>query len=194
MINYIKGILVHKEEQSIIVECNRMGYQIWVPTSIIGDLPSVDNEVKIYTELYVREDIIRLYGFLRSEDLSIFQKLITVSGIGPKAGLGILSYLTPDELRVAVITGNVDKISQAKGIGKKTASKLIIELKDKLGSIELPVQTEEIENADLIGEVQMALNSLGYSAYEINAVLKKIGSIDSIEQAIKKALLYLGNE
>ena len=127
MISYIRGELA-----AAIVEAGGIGYGIYMSQQTLSMLPAVGEEVKIHTYLNVREDAMQLYGFLTGEDLQVFRLLIGVSGIGPKAGLNILSCLSPDELRFAVLAGDVKTISSAPGIGKKTAEKLILELKDKM--------------------------------------------------------------
>ncbi|MBN2222834.1 MAG: Holliday junction branch migration protein RuvA [Vallitaleaceae bacterium] len=198
MISYIKGILVSKKEEVIVVECGHIGYEIYVPLSVIKILPPINNEVVIYTELYVREDLIKLYGFTSREDLEIFKKLITVSGIGPKGALGILSTLTPEALRFAILTDNVDAISEAKGIGKKTASKLIIELKDKLPPLELSEFSEtDEEQSNLKGPLEeaiLALLTLGYTQNEAKNATKQVKNKDSVSTIIKEALQYLARE
>ena len=132
MISYIRGELAAVQEQKAIVEAGGIGYGIYMSQQTLSMLPAVGEEVKIHTYLNVREDAMQLYGFLTGEDLQVFRLLIGVSGIGPKAGLNILSCLSPDELRFAVLAGDVKTISSAPGIGKKTAEKLILELKDKM--------------------------------------------------------------
>ena len=132
MISYIRGELADVEENKVIVDAGGIGYGIFMSGHAIGLLPRVGSEVKIYTYLNVKEDCMQLFGFLTRDELSVFRLLITVNGIGPKGGLSILSKLTPDELRFAVMAGDVKLISSAPGIGRKTAEKLILELKDKL--------------------------------------------------------------
>lgn len=197
MISFIRGILVSKGEDSIVVECNHMGYEIYVPLTVLSALPSVSNEVKIYTELYVREDVLRLYGFLAHDDIDLFRKLIGVSGIGPKGALGILSTLSPDALRLAVMTDDATAISQAKGIGKKTASKLIIELKDKLKPIalsDLEGVNDAIVSSSFIDEAILGLTGLGYSQSEAAMAIKHVKDQSSTESIIKGALIYLAKE
>ncbi len=193
MISYIRGILVGKREDSVVVECGQIGYEIGVPLSVIHQLPSVGSEIKMYTELYVREDILRLYGFMSEDDIHIFQKLIRVSGIGPKGALGILSTLTPDDLRMAVLTSDVKRISQAKGIGKKTAEKLIIELKDKLEPIDLEQGVQEMNN-NFIEEALLGLTGLGYSEAEALRSIKKVKQYTSTSEIIQQALTVLAKE
>ena len=132
MISFIKGELDSIYEDGIVIENGGIGYDIKVPLSVMNELPSIGEEVKIYTFLYVREDILCLYGFLSRDDLQVFKLLITVNGIGPKGALGILSTISPDDLRFAVLADDAKAIAKAPGIGAKTASKLILELKDKL--------------------------------------------------------------
>lgn len=198
MISFIRGILVSKKEESIVVECNHIGYEIFVPLSVFSELPSTSNEVKIYTELYVREDILKLYGFLSEEDIDVFKKLISVSGIGPKGALGILSTLTPDALRIAVLTDDIQAISNAKGIGKKTASKLIIELKDKLKPIDLDslssITREQMTSNNYVDEAILGLTGLGYSQSEAVMAIKHVHDHSSTESIIKEALMNLAKE
>ena len=131
MIAFIKGILNTVSEDRIVVENNGVGFEILVPGSVVGALPQVGNEVKIYTYTYVREDALQLYGFLTRDELDMFKLLITVSGIGPKGALGILTVMDADTLRFAILSDDSKSIAKAPGIGAKTASKLILELKDK---------------------------------------------------------------
>lgn len=197
MISFIRGVLVSRREDSIIVECNHIGYEIFVPLSVLSELPSTGSEVKIHTELYVREDILKLFGFISEDDIDVFRKLISVSGIGPKGALGILSFMTPDALRLAVLTENVAAISQAKGIGKKTAGKLIIELKDKLKPIDLESLSEDSAigaSSSLIEEAMLALTSLGYSQTEALNAVKHVKDHSSVSVIIKSALTNLAKE
>lgn len=132
MIEYITGELIATNQDSAIIEQNGMGYSILMPLSAIDNLPRIGSFVKIYTYLHVREDILALYGFSSQDDLAMFKLLITVSGIGPKGALAILSAMTSDDLRFAVLAEDVKVITKAPGVGAKTAKKLIFELKDKL--------------------------------------------------------------
>ena len=132
MIAYIKGEVAWIEEERIVLESGNIGYNIMMPASSFDTQDLVGKEVKIYTHLNVREDAMQLYGFLNLDELKTFRLLLGVNGIGPKAAIGILSGLTTDELRFAVLSDDVKTISKAPGIGKKTAQKLILELKDKI--------------------------------------------------------------
>ena len=132
MIGYVKGILEEADDQCIIVDNHGIGYRIFVPGSFFSGAIPIGQEVKIYTYLNVKEDAMQLYGFATRDDLRVFKLLLGVNGIGPKAGLGILSALSADDLRFAVLADDAAAIAKAPGIGKKTAQKLILELKDKL--------------------------------------------------------------
>lgn len=203
MISFIKGELTAITENGIVLENNNVGYEINVPLSVMSELPNTGNEVKIYTYLYVREDALKLYGFLTRDDLMIFKLLITVNGIGPKGALGILSTITPDDLRFAVLADDVKTISKAPGIGAKTASKLILELKDKLkleDAFETRLENKEQINintasSDVRNEAIMALTALGYtSADAMKAVRKVIITEDmEVEDVLKSSLKYIAS-
>ena len=198
MYAYIKGILAEITEDAIIVENQGIGYEIAVPGQVFDYLPSVGEEVKIYTYHYVREDAILLYGFLTKEDVRIFKMLIGVSGIGPKGALSILSVLSTDDLRFAILGDDAKAIAKAPGVGAKTAQRVIIELKDKL-SLEdafeqkLANQAQKAELNPAVGvknEAILALTSLGYSQSEALKVLQgiEISPDDEVEDVLKMAL------
>ena len=131
MIAFVKGILDMVEEDRIVIENQGMGMEILVPGSILPELPQVGNEVKIYTYMHVREDVMQLFGFRTRDEKEMFKLLITVNGVGPKGALGILSVMDVDTLRFAILSDDAKSISKAPGIGNKTASKVILELRDK---------------------------------------------------------------
>ena len=196
MYAYIKGILAEITEDAIIVENQGIGYEIAVPGQVFDYLPSVGEEVKIYTYHYVREDAILLYGFLTKEDVRIFKMLIGVSGIGPKGALSILSVLSTDDLRFAILGDDAKAIAKAPGVGAKTAQRVIIELKDKL-SLEdafeqkLANQAQKAELNPAVGvknEAILALTSLGYSQSEALKVLQGIEI--SPDDQVEDCLLY----
>lgn len=195
MISYIIGNVVEILEDRVIIDHNHMGYNIFVPASLLSNLPGVGHEVKIYTYMYVREDAIHLYGFLTRDDLHIFKLLIQVNGIGPKGALGILSTISPDDLRIAVITDDVKAIQKSPGIGMKTAQKLILELKDKL-KLEDTLSVKQSESNlggfenDYKGEVVQALIALGYSDSQAYKAVRIVSgdSIQSSEELLKAAL------
>lgn len=184
MISFIKGELDSIYEDGIVIENGGIGYDIKVPLSVMNELPSIGEEVKIYTYLYVREDILCLYGFLSRDDLQVFKLLITVNGIGPKGALGILSTISPDDLRFAVLADDAKAIAKAPGIGAKTASKLILELKDKLkleDAFEQKLSKTATDSSTGASDVNakneaiQALVALGYSNTE---ALKAVRSIE----------------
>ena len=198
MYAYIKGILAEITEDAIIVENQGIGYEIAVPGQVFDYLPSVGEEVKIYTYHYVREDAILLYGFLTKEDVRIFKMLIGVSGIGPKGALSILSVLSTDDLRFAILGDDAKAIAKAPGVGAKTAQRVIIELKDKLSledafeqKLANQAQKAELNPAVVVkNEAILALTSLGYSQSEALKVLQgiEISPDDQVEDVLKMAL------
>lgn len=199
MYSYIKGQLTEiLGEDWIVVENNEIGYNIRVSSQVLEYLPSIGEDVKIYTYLYVREDAYVLYGFLTRDDLNVFKLLLGVNGIGPKAALAILSVLSTDDLRFAVLSDDAKTIAKAPGVGGKTAQRVIIELKDKMSLADAFEQKlEHNQNISIKNtttgkknEAVEALVSLGYSATEALKVLGKIEiSEDSTVEAILKEAL-----
>lgn len=199
MYSYIKGELSEiVAENHIVVENGGIGYNIYIPGQVLSLLPGVGEEVKIYTYLCVREDAFILYGFLTRDDLNVFKLLIGVSVIGPKGALAILSVMSTDDLRFAVLSDDAKAIAKAPGVGNKTAQRLIIELKDKL-SLEdafeqkLSHTQEAVSGNGLKGirnEAVEALVSLGYSSTEALKVLRDIEITEdsSVEDILKLAL------
>ena len=201
VISFIKGTVVDIEEDKIVLECNGIGYNIFVSGSLISKVNSLKNDILIYTYLSVREDAMNLFGFISKEELNIFKKLISVSGIGPKGALGILSTLTVSELKIAIISDDSKAIAKSPGIGAKTASKVILELKDKI-DLENAFQTSSETNIyinDVITELQKdaldALVSLGYSSSQsLNAIKKALNTNSQIANAselIKISLKFI---
>lgn len=197
MITYIIGEFTEIEDTTIIVEAYGVGYEIMVPGSVVSLLPPVGSRIKIYTYQNVKEDALDLYGFLTKDDLNIFKLLITVNGIGPKGALSILSSISPDDLRIAVVSDDVKRIQSAPGIGAKTAQKLIIELKDKLKLEDVLYKNDtEVANntsGSVRDEAVEALCSLGYSPSEALRAVKNIDINDgmSSEEILKLALKKL---
>ncbi len=196
MIAYIKGELTETNENGIVVESGNIGYAIAVPVTVLEQMPPLGSPVKIYTYLYVREGILDLYGFLSKDDLNIFRLLLGVSGIGPKGALGILSAITPDDLRFAVLSGDAKTISRAPGIGSKTAQRLIIDLKDKLSledAFESKYEHQRSGRQTFSGgrnEAVLALTALGYSQAEALRAVSDSGATDemSSDEVLKLAL------
>ena len=197
MISYIKGELVAMKSDSIVVDNNGIGYNIFIPTSILSSLPHCGSEVKIHTYFLVREDTQSLYGFLKPDDLEIFKMLISVSGIGPKGALAILSTLTPDELRFAILSDDSKAISKAPGIGSKTAQRCIIELKDKINitsssDVSVAFNEDSVSTSSAKSEAVSALVVLGYPQSEAYKAVHTISEeYDTVEDIIKQALKKL---
>ncbi len=195
MYNYFKGTLSYIGEDFIVVECNGIGYEMYIPGSVISQLPGIGFDIKIYTYLHVREDAMILYGFLSEDDKQIFKMLIGVNGIGPKGALSILSVLTPDDLRFAILSDDVKAICKAPGIGNKMAQKLILELKDKLSledAFELKIGKHTETSSEHIAKTEAvsALVSLGYSSAEAYKTVSSIPDTDKLttEEILKAAL------
>lgn len=198
MISYIRGELAAITEEKAIVDVGGVGYGIFMSGQAISRLPQIGHEVKIHTFLNVKEDIMQLFGFLTADDLRVFKLVIGVNGIGPKGGLNLLSQLTPDELRFAVAANDIKAISAAPGIGKKTAEKLILELRDKL-SLEDALENYSSEGVgvsengagDLQSDAVQALVALGYGSSEAVKAVRQVtvtadmGSDDILKQALK---------
>ncbi|MBE5922337.1 MAG: Holliday junction branch migration protein RuvA [Lachnospiraceae bacterium] len=196
MIAFVKGELADVEEDYVIIENNGIGYRVFVPGSVASSLPGIGADVKLHTYLHVREEIFQLFGFLTKDELSVFKMLISVSGIGPKGALGILTAMTTDELRFAVFAGDAKAISKAPGIGAKTAQRLVIELKDKL-KLEDTLQKEEtfiphteVGSGEVRSEATQALVALGYSPSEAAKAVKKVTITEdtTVEDVLKQAL------
>ena len=197
MYAYIKGTLEEKTNTFIVVENNGIGYKIFMSESAIQKLGERGEKIKIHTYYYVKEDNISLYGFLTNEELKMFELLLTVSGIGAKSAIVILSNITPSSFALAVITDDVAKIKQIPGIGPKTAQRIILELKDKLKTSEaVEVKSEQVQvndNKENIEEAISALIILGYSKKEIEKSLEKVDlSQMTTEEIIRVGLKYLG--
>lgn len=198
MIAYIKGEVADVAENGAVIDVNGIGYRVLLNLKDIQALPAAGGTVKLHTYFSVREDAMQLFGFLRKDDLEMFRLLLGVSGIGPKAALGVLSALSADDLRFAVLADDAKTISRAPGIGNKTARKLILELKDKL-SLE-DAFDKRLENSmasgaeggadDAAGEAVQALVALGYSNADALRAVKQAEVTDDMDvEAILKAAL-----
>ena len=198
MISFIKGELADIKKNYIVLECNNIGYEIFLPASAIMELPPRKSTVKIYTYLHVKEDGLSLYGFLTRDDLEMFKLLITVNGIGPKGALGILSGITADEIRFAILAEDTRTLAKAPGIGAKTAGKIILELRDKLKLEEafeqkLKNEAGRLDSGSIYGKREdaiSALMALGYSSSEAYRIVTQIEITDdmSTEDIIKLCL------
>lgn len=202
VISYIRGMLAEKAGDMIVVEAGQVGFGIRVPMTVLESLPPLGEEVRIYTHMQVKEDDMSLYGFLNRQDLEMFRQLIGVNGIGPKGALAILSALRPDDLRLAILTGDARAISRAPGIGAKTAQRIILDLKDKVSAEEMIASMEAEKGtgavaAPLAGEASReaveALVALGYSNLEASKAVKSVQTTEDMdaEAVLKASLKYL---
>lgn len=202
MLAFVTGTVVDVEDNKLIIEQNGMGFQIYVPTTVVNRV-IVGQSVKIHTYMSVKEDDISLFGFLTKDDLKMYRLLLNVNGVGPKAAIGVLSALTADELRFAVLADDAASIAKAPGIGKKTAQKMILELKDKLSLEEAfeqkisNISSENISlvhtNSDAASEAVQALVALGYSSTDALRAVKQVNQEQNmtVEQILKASLKCL---
>ena len=190
MYAYIKGEIVDISEDNVVLECNNIGYNIKVPFSVVQKLPGIGEDVKIYTYTCVREEAFILFGFLTKDDLWIFKKLITVNGIGPKGALGILSAMSADDLRFAIIAGDSKAIAKAPGIGAKSAERIILELKGKIDLEPMLTPQEpvagvgQLTNSDAKNEAIEAMIALGYSSSEAVKAVKQLNITEDMDSGI----------
>ncbi|MCR4989828.1 MAG: Holliday junction branch migration protein RuvA [Lachnospiraceae bacterium] len=203
MIAHVNGILDDIYEDRVVVDVNGLGINVFVSTRTLSELPGTGSEIKLYTYTAVREDAFNLYGFTSKEDLFIFKKLITVNGVGPKGAMGVLSVLGAEELKYAILSGDPKIISSAPGIGKKTAERIILDLKDKLdwdsGMINKEIGVQM--NKGAVGAVDdpikadaiKALMALGYNSKEASSAVIKTDTsgLSDVESILKEALKYL---
>ena len=203
MYAYLKGTLMELTAESCIVEVNGIGYNVRISSSTAAGLPHIGGDVKLYTYTSVREDAIQLMGFLTASDLRMFRQLITVNGIGPKGGLAILSVMDADAVRVAILTGDAGALSRAPGIGKKSAERVILELKSRIDSSELMEQTDllgvtgraegALQSEGSLREAAEALTALGYSSAEAIRAVKAVNADENsdAEEILRLALKEL---
>ncbi len=188
MIAMLRGVLELREEDAVIIDVNGVGYYVYVPDSVLSGLGRDGAEVALYTHLHVRENEMSLYGFSTIDQRALFQKLLAVSGIGPKVAMALLSTLNPEQLRMGIAEGNVELLTRAPGVGKRTAERMILDLKGKIDLSEL-VPAGESSMAD--AEVVSALESLGYSHSEAQEAVRHLPDGDlSLEEKITEALRY----
>ena len=215
MINTLYGILFHVDPVAcfVVIECAGVGYRVQVSAGTLSKLPSpgygpdgspLENpeKVRLFTYMAVREDAVELYGFATAEELAMFKLLISVQGVGPKAGMSILSLMTPRTLALSIAAEDTKAISKAPGVGAKTAARIVLELKEKLGKlypdtdgIPLPEagagKEKKSVSSGKLSDAQEALLVLGYSRSEITAAMKHVDLEASLEEIIKKALAAL---
>lgn len=199
MFAYIKGTLEAKSNDSVIVEAGGIGYRVFTSLSTINSIGQVGTQVKVFTHYYVREDLVALYGFYTVEELGMFDMLLTVSGVGPKAAISMISALSPSRFALAVVSQDTKSLTQAQGIGSKMAQRIILELKDKISKEQLTAiklgdncPNVQTGNDSALSEAVSALMVLGYSSYEAsNSVSCAYIDGMGVEEIIMKALKSL---
>jgi Holliday junction DNA helicase RuvA len=201
MYSYIRGELAEINLDHIVIDVGGIGYMVYISGQAMNDLPVIGDVVKVQTFLYIREDIMMLYGFLEKDEMEMFRQLISVSGIGPKGAMGILSALPVDDLRFAVLSGDSKAIAKAPGIGAKTASRVVLELKDKI-SLEDAFE-QKLEHSAKGGakstehsvknDAVLALAALGYSQTESMKAVSKVEITEEmdVEEVLKAALKHM---
>ncbi|MBI2640564.1 MAG: Holliday junction branch migration protein RuvA [Candidatus Sungbacteria bacterium] len=190
MINFVEGKVEFKGEKFVAVSVGGVGYKVFSTSETLKKIPEKRGEVKLWTHLYVREDALELYGFLNFAELDLFETLIHVPGIGPKGGLGIMSIAAVDTLKKAIASGDTSYLTRVSGIGRKTAEKIVLELKDKMASRGVVSESPELkEEADALD----ALVALGYSQREAREALGEIPrEITDAKSRVREALRKLG--
>lgn len=197
MYAYIKGEIIDISEDNLVLECNNIGYNIRIPLSVTQRLPGIGATVKIYTYTSVREDAFNLFGFLSKDDVEIYKKLIAVNGIGPKGALSILSAMSADDLRFAILSGDAAAIAKAQGIGKRSAERIILELRDKVQfTVSAAADLEVLTSSDTTAETNAkneaieALTSLGYSPSDALRAVRQIELTEDMDAGtvLKQAL------
>ena len=199
MYEYIRGQFQGISKDYVVIELNNIGYRIFTSGNTMSNMPKVGDGVLLYLEQIVREDFIGLYGFTTREELEMFKLLLSINGVGAKAALSLLSISTVNNLKYAIMMGDEKHITRAPGIGKKTAQRIILELKDKLKPDELTSEEGQLieginDNSDYsfnINETLSALMALGYTEKEAQKVLEKVDKTLSIENMIKESLKLL---
>ncbi len=188
MIATIRGVLVDKSAQGVVVEAAGVGYALKMPTPDLASLPAVGEEVRVFTYMQVKDDAMKLYGFESRRKKDVFIDLIGVNNVGPKAALAILSHMSPEELERAIISEDIALISQTPGIGKKTAQRLVLELKESVRKHAV-VGTEGLSTP--VVEAREALINLGYAVDEAARALAGVESGQTVDSYIKHALKHL---
>lgn len=189
MIGFLNGTVELQDGTSVIINVGGVGYKVLVPSKLLSDGFLENETLKLYTYTHVREEVLELYGFLDRRDLRLFEQLISVSGIGPKTALGVFAIGGANEIEAAIVVGNVDFFTSVPRLGRKNAQKIIIELKNKLGSkVELDLSEKDVkENKDVIA----ALKSFGFTAKEAEEVIKQLPKELSTEDKVRNALKLL---
>lgn len=203
MYEYIKGKFIGINKDYIIIENNGIGYKIFTSGNTMASIPKSGDDVLIYLMQIVREDFIGLYGFTTKSELEMFNKLLTINGVGAKASLSLLSICTVDKLKYSIVTQDEEMLTKAPGIGKKMAQRIILELKDKISSEEVNIEnldsdeeiynSKELNNNKKVSDAKLALISLGYSEKETDKAINMVDKNESIENIIKSCLKFLMN-
>lgn len=200
MIYSVRGKLIYTDPTFAVVECGGVGFKCFVSLNTLRELTSIGTEVNLYTHMSVREDAMDLYGFATLDELQAFKLLISVSGVGPKAAMAILSVLPPDRLSVAVSSGDVKSIQSAQGVGKKTAERVVLELKDKMlgiGSTETASVVQGIQQASTNENAREAVEvlvSLGFNQSDCATVVGAMDSSMSVDDMIRQGLKKLSSQ
>ena len=196
MFYYVKGELVMTDPQSAVVDCGGVGYKLTVSMNTLSHLTETGKKVCLYTHLSVREDAVDLFGFYDTEELSAFRLLISVSGVGPKAAMAILSLLSPEKFAVAVSSGDTKTLAKAQGIGAKTAARIVLELKDKVSAVATVDGEEDVGVTDLGGIRDDALEALMVLGYQRQAAQKALTGCkgDTLEELMRAALKKIGSK
>ena len=191
MIGYVKGTVSHLVADHCFIDVQGIGYRVFVASATRQKL-SVGKVATLFTHMHVREDAILLYGFYTQDEYDLFLTLLSINGIGPKVAMGILSAIDPNQFRIAISTKNIGMLTKLPGVGKKTAERMILELKDKIGVLadEGTIETDALgASGDIVDEAMQALLALGYNQNEIIPIVKKVGkNAQSVEDLIKLAL------
>lgn len=197
MIYNLRGTLTVSDVNYIVVECSGVGFKCFTTLNTVKDLGRVGDEVNVYTHLSVREDAMDLYGFATVAELDAFKLLITVSGVGPKAAAAVLSELSPDKLALCIASGDAKSITRAQGVGKKTAERIVLELKDKMGAIASDSVSRSVMNASSAvadndtAEAVAALVALGYSQSDASMAVGAMDKSLSVDEMIRQGLKQL---
>lgn len=202
MLYHVRGTLIHVEPNLAVVECAGVGFALRTTTQTMSRLPEVGSETKLYTHLYVREDVVELFGFAEMAELNCFKMLISVSGVGPKAALSILSNVSPEQFALCVATGDSKVFTAAKGIGAKTAQRIVLELKDKITNEQLegsvgaanPTAGGVVSGRGNLSEAISALVVLGYPQAQAAHVVASMDAELPVEELIKGALKALAGQ
>ncbi len=190
MIGRLRGIVAEKHAEGVLLDVAGVGYEMAVPPRALVELPGIGDEAVVHTHLHVREDAMALFGFSSEDQRDLFRLLLGISGVGPKVALAILGTMTPDDLRRAVLTDDAAALTAVPGIGKRSAQKLLLELRPKL---ELP-DTELTPSSSPLAEVRSALEGLGYQGDEIRVALAELPETDEVDQLLRRALQTLGRQ